>query len=167
MERFDEALECCDKALPLVRYSKRLTCKVLMRKANALKASDMEAAVSIVEEALRTEPGNRQAKQMSSDFFQLKNESVFADRKKQCDEELGNRMVDTAIASYKQLLKDKLTRSSEKKAAVRANLCICHLIKESWEDVVQEAERGLDLKPSDELRLKLLTRKAKAHGALG
>ena len=54
-------MAACETALPLVTYNKALWCKVLMRKAKALKTCDVTEAKKVVDEALRIEPGNKQA----------------------------------------------------------------------------------------------------------
>ncbi|MEE4248588.1 MAG: hypothetical protein V2I33_24685 [Kangiellaceae bacterium] len=130
MERSDDALEICERALPLVRYSVKLHCKVLMRKAAAQKTSDVNSALSTIEEALRIEPGNRQAKALYNEIFLLKNEDIFREKKGACDSDLGERRIDSAVSGYRALLKEKLTRNAEMVAAVRANLCVCYLIKQ-------------------------------------
>jgi dyslexia susceptibility 1 candidate gene 1 protein len=156
-------IKYCEEGLERCLFNPSLKVKLLLRKAQAL--DDPNLASKEVEQALSLEPNNKQAKSLFQILKQKTNQVQFQETKSQADLSLKEGKHEEALSLYKKCL--KLCTEDTQKSAIYANLSVCHLLLNSPLDVISVCERGLSLSPEPEVRLRLLTRRAKAYGTLG
>lgn len=156
-------IKYCEEGLERCLFNPSLKVKLLLRKAQAL--DDPALAFKDVEQALALEPNNKQAKTLFHLLKQKTNLVQFHETKSQADSVMKEGKHQEALTLYKKCL--KLSHEDTQKAAIYANLSVCHLLMNSPHDVISVCERGLNLNPDLEIRLRLLSRRAKAYGGLG
>ena len=159
LDKSNECIDFCDKALQQITHNTKLKVKVLLRKAKVTQN------ISLVDQALMLDSSNPQAKalhiQLSEKNFAEKYEGL----KAEADDMLKTGKSDQALTIYKQLLGN--SKDNQQKISLLTNICACNLIENDFHAVVLTVQRAFKLNPKPSVKLRLLCRRAKAYAELG
>ena len=159
LDRSQESLAYCDKALELLTHNQGVKLKVLLRKAKITED------IKFIEEALMIDPGHTQAKQLLNDFKEKIHSEQFESIKKQADELLKSGKASEAQGIYRQLL--STCKVTEVKISLLTNISACQLLTKDFHGVVTTVQRAFKLNPKPSVRLRLFCRRGKAYAEMG
>lgn len=154
-----ESLQYCDRALELLTHNPGVKIKVLLRKANITQES------KYIEEALLIDPNHNQAKTLLNSFKEKIHLEQFDQIKKQADDLLKGGKASEAQGIYRQLL--STCKDADVKINLLTNISACQLITNDLHGVVNTVQRAFKLNPKPSVRLRLYCRRAKAYAEMG
>lgn len=159
LDKPQECLEFCDKALQYITHNTKLKVKVLLRKAK------VTGKISFIEAALALDSLNPQAKALQAELQAKENMEKYEVLKEKADAMLKSGQSEESLQIYKQLL--STSKEKDQKISLLTNICVCYLMAKDFHGVVTTVQRAFKLDPKPSIRLRLLCRRASAYAELG